>query len=110
MKYVKYEPVNRDQAATMLNMGTNEIKEALLRLALYDDDWIWVETLCLSFLDYPDLEVKKIAIQCLGHLARIHKCLHLDLLLPKLNLLSHIKELDAVINDVLDDVEIFVKC
>lgn len=94
----------------MLQMGAEEITEALLRLALYDKDWVWVETLCLSFLDHPNLDVKKIALQSLGHLARIHECLHLDLLLPKLDVMSHVEELRAAVNDVLDDIKIFVKC
>jgi hypothetical protein len=109
MRYLEYKPINRSKAKAMLQMGAEEIKEALLRLALHDEDWVWVETLCLSFLDHPDLDVKKIAIQSLGHLARIHKCLHLELILPKLNTMSHIRELRAAVDDVLDDIKIFIK-
>jgi HEAT repeat protein len=60
------------------------ICETLVTLALYDADWQKVETFCLEFLEHPDAGVRMVAATCIGHLARIHQQLDLDLVLPAL--------------------------
>ncbi len=60
------------------------ISKTLVDLALYDPDWKKVQTYCLEFLEYPDAGVRAVAATCIGHLARIHKHLDLDLVVPAL--------------------------
>ena len=60
------------------------ICSTLVELALTDPDWKNVQSYCLTFLEYPDAGVRAVAATCLGHLARIHKQLDLDLVLPAL--------------------------
>jgi hypothetical protein len=56
----------------------------LVTLSLADSDWRKVQTYCLEFLEYHDDGVRMVAATCIGHLARIHKQLDLDLVLPAL--------------------------
>ena len=56
----------------------------LVTLALADPDWRKVQTYCLAFLEYHDDGVRMVAATCIGHLARIHHQLDLDLVLPAL--------------------------
>ena len=58
--------------------------ETLVTLALADSDWRKVQTYCLAFLEYHDDDVREVAATCIGHLARIHHQLDLDLVLPAL--------------------------
>lgn len=61
-----------------------EISRTLVTLALSDPDWRKVEAYCLDFLDHPDAGIRMVAATCIGHLARIHQQLDLDLVLPAL--------------------------
>lgn len=61
-----------------------EICETLVMLALYDADWKKVEGFCLEFLEHPDAGIRMVTATCIGHLARIHRQLDLDIVLPAL--------------------------
>jgi hypothetical protein len=75
--------MGRPELEVLLESGKQSaIIEALLIAAYYDPDWRWVQGVCLRFLDDTDVWVKTNAATCLGHIARIHKNLDLELVLP----------------------------
>lgn len=81
----KHSPLSPDEIEQAFHSdNVAEISETLVTLALYDADWKKVEAYCLAFLEHPDASVRSVAATCIGHLARIHKTLDLDLVLPAL--------------------------
>jgi hypothetical protein len=78
-------PLTAEEVARSLQSGNAvDISQTLVTLALYDPDWKKVEAYCLEFLEHPDPGIRGIAATCIGHLARIHQQLDLDLILPAL--------------------------
>lgn len=91
--------------------NTRDISQTLVTLALYDTDWKKVEKYCLEFLVHPDAGVRSVAATCIGHLARIHKTLDLDSVLPALY--RHLSDPGQWVaenaDNALSDIEIFMK-
>ena len=95
----------------MAKLGRPEPREridGLLSLALYDREWKLVEDLCLKMLHDPDTDIVATAILALGHLARIHRQLDLDRVLPELEALKSNEALAGRVSDTLDDINIYV--
>ncbi|GCE14737.1 hypothetical protein [Tengunoibacter tsumagoiensis] len=88
-----------------------KICQTLVHLALHDSDWKKVEGYCLELLEHPDAGVRMVAATCIGHLARIHQQLDLDLVLPALyrHQSDTGKYVAGNVNNALDDIEIFMK-
>ena len=61
---------------------TERIVEGLIALSFLDNDWRWIQSLCLFFSKSEDENVRGIAILCLGHLARIHRTIDIDIVKP----------------------------
>jgi len=90
MKYVEIQEMSRDEAAAVLTNGTTDEKIiALLSLALYDNDSKWVETICADYLNDNNPSLRGIAVQCFGHLARIHRVIHDTVIIDKIYQLSN---------------------
>lgn len=91
--------------------SARDISETLVTLALYDTDWKKVEKYCLEFLEHQDASIRAVAATCIGHLARIHKTLDLDLVLPALyrHLSDPGKWVAGSADDALSDIQIFMK-
>lgn len=110
MRYQSVPPIDREAAERIFVDGTPEqICETLIRVALHDPDWRWVQSQCLSFLDGPDPALQSVAIICLGHLARIHRTLELDTVVPRLVSLLNDEMLSGSAHDTLDDIAIFIR-
>ena len=90
--------------------STEEICRALVAAAFSETDWRWVQGQCLFFLTYPDIEVRGLAATCLGHLARIHQKLDLEVVIPALK--SHLKdkEIFGQVQEALEDIEMYMLC
>jgi hypothetical protein len=56
----------------------------------------------------PNSEVARLAVTCLGHVARIHRTLDLDRVLPVLETLRKDPEIAASMGDALDDIEMYL--
>jgi hypothetical protein len=82
---------------------------ALLALALHDEDWRWVQNLSLELINDPDPAMRGTAVLALAHLARIHRKLDLDKVLPELKRLKHDAAISGRVEDALSDIEIFLK-
>ena len=82
----------------------------LLCMVKYCNDWKFVQNECLNNIDkndYLDLEIIRLSIICLGHIARIHKCIDREYVFPLLNEKIKDKELFGFIDDALGDIEQF---
>jgi hypothetical protein len=101
--------MGRPELEALLESGKQSaIIEALLSAAYYDPDWRWVQGVCLRFLDDTDVWVKTNAATCLGHIARIHKNLDLELVLPKLLPLKGDPTIGPRVEDALEDIRFFL--
>lgn len=84
--------------------------DALLSLAYYEGELQWVESKMLEVIDSDlDLQVRQLAVICLGHIARIHGAITKDVVLPKLTALLSDQNYASRARNALDDIEIFVK-
>lgn len=110
MKY--REVVKRDRAEIellLLSTDPTDILDALLSAAYYNPDWRWVQERCLEFLDHKECSIRGLSATCLGHLARIHKQLDLEVVLPRLAKLKDDPEIGASVQDALDDIRFYLR-
>ena len=85
------------------------VAEALYSATYHDEDWKWVQGLCLQFLKSEHVQIRWAAATCLGNLATFPKQLDLDLVLPVLHEASRDPAIRAPAEDRLADVKQFVK-
>ncbi|MCE5319103.1 MAG: hypothetical protein LLG04_17295 [Parachlamydia sp.] len=104
--------ISRDEANTIFTSGSNEeIRHALLSVALYDGGWEWSQDQCLRFLNHPDPGVRRMAALGLGHVARIHLQLQQELVITALNLLIQEEKNEKVVataEETLENIEFFL--
>lgn len=89
---------------------TDRIVDALLSLSFYDEDWEYVENICIEYSNHSDSKVRGISILCFGHLARIHEQLHTEKVMPIINKALIDKD-DFIRNhayDAKDDINTFL--
>ena len=78
MRYENIASIERNTAESLRHSGaTDELRIAVLSVALHDPDPLWAERYCVSLSQHKDPIVRGNAILGFGHLARIHG--HLDL-------------------------------
>jgi hypothetical protein len=107
LKYREPHPVSREAAeAAFDSENPEQIAEALVNVAFHDTDWRWAQERCLGFLRDDVAAVRQIAVTCLGHLARIHRRLDLERVLPALDEVSH--DPAVQVEDALDDIHMFI--
>jgi hypothetical protein len=109
MKYQEVTRIDREDFTKVFESGeADDVCNALVRLAFHDEDWEWVEDLCLEATRNPDPRIRSVAVTCLGHLARIHRRLHLERVSPVLKELLRDNELSGHVKDALDDIKTFL--
>jgi Domain of unknown function (DUF6980) len=105
VEYHEVFPMDRAELERLLESGNEKaIVDALLSAASYDPDWRWVQGICLRFLDHPAKWVRWNAATGLGYVARIHKSLDTEVVLPKLIALRADAEIASHVEDALDDI------
>ncbi|MDR1347299.1 MAG: hypothetical protein LBJ63_02555 [Prevotellaceae bacterium] len=95
-----------------LIVNSNDVDSAtktLLDICFNPNDWKWVQDICLSLITANKNEdVRRLAVTCLGHLARIHSTIEKEKVIP---FLKKIKKGDiniaGTIDDALDDINMF---
>jgi hypothetical protein len=108
MKYEAIHPISRDEAERMVASGdANAICREIISLALFDDDWRWVQDWCLQLATDERTQVRGCAATSLGHLARIHGSLDLDRVIPVLEQLTEDHEVGGLAEDALGDIRMF---
>lgn len=109
MEYEELDPISRELASEELACGDEvRVSRALVRLALFDTDRLWLEELLTQFLGDPRPQVRGVAATCVGHVARIHRRINLEVL-KKLQGLLDDQEMGGRVGDALDDIKMFVK-
>ncbi|MEW2427783.1 hypothetical protein AB0877_07210 [Micromonospora sp. NPDC047644] len=83
--------------------------EALLSLTNHESDRAWIEGVLLEVVNGPfDLQVRQLAVICLGHVARIHRATS-EAVIRELKVLEEIPEFRSRAKNALEDIEVFVK-
>lgn len=109
MTYLEVVPISREEAeSAILSDDPDAICNALLQLTYHDPDWQWVQNLCLQFVQYKDMNIRGLAVTCLGHLARIHGVLNTEKVVPILKDLRHDSDIGGKVEDALDDIQMFI--
>ncbi|TME29876.1 MAG: hypothetical protein E6I66_10580 [Chloroflexi bacterium] len=108
-RFQKVDPISRETAAKVFTEGGAEARAAaLLSLAYHDPDWRWVQNTCLELFGDRSVEVRAMAALCLGHLARIHRSLDLERVLPALESQVDDPVVGPRARDALDDISVFM--
>ncbi|MEO4046471.1 hypothetical protein AAFN46_05185 [Pseudomonas sp. CAU 1711] len=102
--------IPHDQAVQFLS--TNDprlIVSALISTGLNETDWSWAQNICIEHLNNSNEDIVSAAITALGHIARRHERLDLEITEKALKeaQLKH-PSLAGNIADTLDDIEMFV--
>src|SRR5688572_23858792 len=109
MEYHEVDPISREEALTAFASNDPELVcTTLVQVAYYDPDWQWVQEQCINFTKHPNLDICGLAVTCLGHIARIHRTLEIDKVLPILKELYKNPKIAGLIDDTLDDFEIYL--
>jgi hypothetical protein len=110
MQYQEIRSRDRQEIELLLRSPEKvERLDALLSATYYDSDWRWVQNRCLDFLSHSDHEERALAATCLGHVARIHQDLDIELVLSKLAPLKNDPLVGSSVQDALDDIRLFLK-
>lgn len=111
MIYREPQPITRGKAEASFASGdTEDIATALVDAAFHDPDWRWVQSKCLEFAGSANGTLRRISATCLGHLARIHKQLDLEMVAPLLLKLLQDSEVyvRGSADDALADIEMYI--
>lgn len=107
--YREVEPIDRIEAERAFISGRPDlICDALVRVTFHDPDWQWVQRWCVHFLGFDSDEVRGLAATCLGHVARIHRTLDRELVVPMLERLTADPAIGGRAGDALDDIRQFL--
>lgn len=108
MRYESPAPVGRAEALEAINSGeSREACEAIIRLALNDPDGRWVQDVALGMAESADSNIRATAATALGHVARIHRRIDLDRVLPVLERLMHDPRTAGRAEDSMSDIAMF---
>ncbi|PPK90824.1 hypothetical protein CLV92_12328 [Kineococcus xinjiangensis] len=105
-----HEQYRRDKVADIQGQDVIAATDALLELALNDPDRAFVEDLLVRVLEQPGaVDVRALAVTCLGHTARIHGAIGHHRVLPLLAGLRNDLDPDVAcrVDDALGDIEMF---
>jgi len=110
LTYREVVPTSRPELERLLESGNERaIIDALLSAAFYESDWRWVQNTCPQLLAHPAKWVRWNAATCLGHIARIHKDLDVEIVLPRLHALEDDSEIGSSVQDALDDISWYLR-
>lgn len=102
---------SRDDILDVIRQGgTADANSALLALVMSEADGRWVEQVLLECLEGGrNIALRKLAVTCVGHLARIHGHIADDRLRVRLDEFADDSDLAGVVEAARDDVRIFCR-
>jgi hypothetical protein len=110
MKYQTPAPLSRAEINLDLNSGdTLKIANAVISAALHDADLDYVEAIVVRFLSHPDPWVRGVSAVAASHIARIHRALSVNEIVPLIEHLLEDPSTNGKARDALDDIETFLK-
>lgn len=110
MSIIYQDPsISRDAAMTRIASGVAEnVVTGLVSIGMSEEDPVWAQAICLQYLSSKTEAIAASAITALGHIARRHGRLDTETILPALeNLKRRMPSLQGVIEDTIDDIEMF---
>lgn len=106
---MEVEPITRREAeVAFASSDSRTICHALIRIVYHDPDWRWLQNKCIEMSEHLDSDVAGLAVACLGDIARIHRTLDLETVLPALKKRQGNPEIAGRVEDALDDIEIYL--
>jgi hypothetical protein len=109
MQYREITPVDRHEAEAIFDQDDLDIiRLTLLRVAYHEPDYVWAQDCCLRFCNHQDSQVRSVAALCLGHIARIHRQLDLNKVMPVLRRLLTDELTAGRAEDALDDIKRYI--
>jgi hypothetical protein len=100
----------RDSVLRSLSSGSpDEIHDALLCAAYWEDDWRWVQQQLLNFVDHDSIKVAWAVALGLGYLAVFHGEIDEGPVLPALAQLKKRSEIRDVVEETEEEIEHFVR-
>ena len=113
MNKENYAPIpkrTRDSVLRSLSSGIpDEIHDALLSAAYWEDDWRWAQQQMLKFIDHDSIEVAWAVALGLGYIAVFHGEVDVGLVLPALAQLKKRSEIQGVVEETEEEIEHFVR-
>ncbi len=110
MRYEAIPEMSREQIEKELAGGDPaSMSYAILSASLYDSEWRWAQSVCLRFLDHPEKWVRWNAATGLSHIARIHRRLDTEIVLPRLRALLNDREVASNVEDSLTEIDWFLR-
>jgi hypothetical protein len=112
MKYEVIPTLSKDEIETaIVRDDPEELLYAVLSAALYSDDPVWAEDVCVRLSSHKHFNVRGNAILGFGHLARIHGILTERRVKPIIE--AGFRDESSYVrghaDDAADDVELFLK-
>lgn len=108
LNYNEVPKISRDQALhAIATCFPEDICKALVSIALHEKDWRWAQDRCLELLESKNVEVGAVAATCLGHIARIHKKIDKDRVIPALENFGINSSMFGIVEDAMDDISMF---
>jgi len=110
MRYREPEPITVADAEPLLASDDPDVVcDALVRVVHSPVDPAWIEARLLDATRHAEPAVRGTAATCLGHLARIHGRVTTKKVLPALRRLLKDPATAGVVEDALEDIQIFSK-
>ncbi len=97
------------EAKKIIESSSNKdsICRAVLAIGISSKEVNKAKCFLYSCFEINDIDISRTAILAIGHMARVNKNIDKNEFIRKINVLKFKNELMGVINDVLDDIEIF---
>lgn len=90
-------------------ISDKEKSEILLTALSTINDGDWLENFYMQYARSDNIDIARLSLTCMGHLARIHRNINTDKIISFLKEMENsTKELNGTIQDVLDDIDIFM--
>jgi hypothetical protein len=110
MRYEEAKPISKREVRLALRMSEDMASPAIVRAALTINDREWVESLVIGILTHDvRIQLRRASLVAAGHLARLHKRLNLETIVPLIRDCIREKELAGTAEDALEDITIYVE-
>ena len=107
-RYRGLPPTTREEVAEALKGNCFELICArFLGAVVHGEEPQGLTTTCIELLEHPSTEVRRAAVVALGHVARIHRNIDRESVIPRLALLADDAQLSGAAADALDDIATF---
>ncbi|MCV9929877.1 hypothetical protein OIU83_19610 [Flavobacterium sp. LS1R49] len=80
----------------------------LLEITFHNQNWEWVQDLCIELLENKNPDIKGLAVTCIGHIARIHRVIDKENVLKAFESRKDDDTICGRIKDAIDDINVFV--